>query len=108
MEANPTASRPSGSAAGECSLDELERRVAVHGAAGCARPDVRLRRGAGCVSSVDSRPSPIVFDDRRVLPDALPGRWCEPERSETNDHPPMAAYRPFCDDNVLVLVALTS
>jgi len=29
MEANPTASRPSGSAAGECSLDELERRVAV-------------------------------------------------------------------------------
>src|SRR2546428_4634141 len=44
-----------------------ERRVAGHGAAGRARPDVRLRRGAGCVASVDSRPSPIVFDDRPGL-----------------------------------------
>jgi hypothetical protein len=32
----------------------------------------------------------------------------EPERSQTNEPVPTSVYRPFCDDNVLVLVALTS
>jgi hypothetical protein len=31
-----------------------------------------------------------------------------PEKSLTNDRVPTSVYRPFCDDNVLVLVALTS
>ena len=32
----------------------------------------------------------------------------EPEKSLTNEGVTTSAYRPFCDDNVLVLVALTS
>jgi hypothetical protein len=32
----------------------------------------------------------------------------QPQESLTNDGVPASVYRPFCDDNVLVLVALTS
>ena len=35
-------------------------------------------------------------------------RLVEPERSQTNERVGSSVYRPFCDDNVLFLVALTS
>jgi hypothetical protein len=59
---------------------------------------------------------PLGLGSRRLVPQYV---WCvrqlgalrrsaEAEKSQTNERVPTSVYRPFCDDNVLVLVALTS
>ena len=52
--------------------------------------------------STSARSAPRVLS---VAPRRRPGGV---QRSQTNERVPTSVYRPFCDDNVLVLVALTS
>ena len=54
-------------------------------------------------------PAPTVLSVTLLAAfDESPFEVGEPEKSMTNGEVATSVYRPFCDDNVLVLVALTS
>ena len=111
------AQRRSRGGGGSCHRGALDREAAAWSEQrrGLLRPALRgiamdRRPGAARSENPDTaQPAPSGHPPQRLANPGGPTRTsAEPEKSLTNEGVTTSAYRPFCDDNVLVLVALTS